>query len=59
MLILRMHDISVFMTKENRAQSVVPEGHRTGGLPTSEEFERLLPVVLNENKELIEALARK
>ncbi|WP_156916281.1 hypothetical protein [Methanolobus tindarius] len=47
------------MTKENRAQSVVPEGHRTGGLPTSEEFERLLPVVLNENKELIEALARK
>jgi hypothetical protein len=45
------------MTK--RAHSIVPEGHRTGGLPSDDEFEYWMPIVLEENRDLIEALARK
>ncbi|WP_407282032.1 hypothetical protein V7O61_09275 [Methanolobus sp. WCC1] len=40
-------------------KSVTSEGHSTGGFPTNEEFERLLPIVLEENDELIKALAKK
>ncbi|WP_407282366.1 hypothetical protein V7O61_06490 [Methanolobus sp. WCC1] len=46
------------MTKENK-KSITPEGHSTGCLPSDAEFERLMPIVLSENSELIEALAKK